>query len=186
MESLQQLLAEIRDSFVSIRDLLEDQHVIELENSIVAFHDPEKAPEYYAFEAWPGLDGQKLDAYDANTDFQIPRFLRTMYSRVSGINLGPLLIYGPPRSFIQHPPGLDRMGRQPLDISTANKVWKAGYQAFPDGYLLGHIHWNRTENAGIFSSNGEGYNAILKDGTCVRQFSNFEDLLFHGCQILRA
>src|SRR5579862_2159953 len=108
----------------AVRDFMQQRATTVLAGSYVAAHNPTIAPQYYAFEIWPGLTQSSLTGYERSTCCSIPDHYRSILTQAGGITLGKLKFYGEPLSMLGEPPLLDRTRRQPLDLATANSDWR--------------------------------------------------------------
>jgi hypothetical protein len=164
--------------------LLASRDVKTLADSIVARHDPARAPHFYGFEIWPGLGDAALQRYERMFALSIPEPYRAILMRINGATLGALFLYGVPVSMLADPPLLDRTRRQPLDLSTANALWRREFPSHAHLFHFGSVLWSETENAGVFLSDNGGVEAALPTGETVLTFTSLSGLIDFGLSSL--
>jgi hypothetical protein len=156
-----------------------------LGQSIVAYHDPRRAPQFFAFEVWPGLTEASFQKCEESFQLQVPHLYKEILSQINGGKLGALRLYGVPPSIVEH--GLvNRRTRQPLDLSTANRNWRNEFPNCTSLFHVGSIRWTFDDNAGIFIRENGELAAVLHSGETVKVFKNFEALLEYGAASLQA
>ena len=160
--------------------LLQAADARELSASIVAYHDPSRAPEYYALELWPGLTEATIRGYETRVAVEFADAYREFLLQVNGATIGGLSVMGIPPSLLRDPPVLDRRTRQPLDIATANHSWRHNYAANPDHLHFAGLEWSAKENAGLFMDRRGEILGVLKSGSLVQSWSGLEGLLAFG------
>lgn len=151
-----------------------------LRASIVAAHNPSRAPEYFAFEVWPGLDEEQIRSYEVRFGIEIPAAHREFLRQVNGASLGSLRVFGIPASMLSEPPQLNRRERQPLDAGAANLTWRLGFQGHENLFHLGGLDWSPTENAGLFLNGDSRITGVLKSGDIVHEWVGYDELLGYG------
>ena len=153
--------------------------------SFVAYHDPRRAPQYYAFEVWPGLSEAELRKCEESLHLQVPPIYKVILSQINGGRLGAVRLYGVPSSMLER--GLlNRSQRQPLDLATANRNWRNEFPGCKSLFHVGGIHWTSDDNAGIFIRENGELAAVLHSGETIKLFEDFETLLQYGAASLQA
>ncbi len=175
----------LRHPFEPLRELvLRTSDARALPESVVAHHDSSVAPEYFALEMWPGVQGGSVRAYLARFTLSIPDSHIAFLSQVNGLTLGSLRIFGVPPSMLREPPMLDRSARQPLDLAAANRSWRLGFPTCCHLFHLGSLRHSHSENAGLFLAEAGGIVAALSDGRLVGQWPGYTALLEYGIRSL--
>jgi hypothetical protein len=119
-------------------------------------HRPKVAPEAYALVIYPGITETEVARYEklheesAGRTLLIPAMYRAVLARLNGASLFQAALFGIPRSMLQDPPLLDRSTLHPLDIGTANTMWRLKYKVDPALLYFGEGPHSKTENLGYF------------------------------------
>jgi hypothetical protein len=155
-------------------------------DSIVARHNPQRAPQYYAVELWPGLDSVQIEQFEYAVSLRIPASYKSILSQIGGAKLGTLVIYGVPLSRQREPRVLDRRRRQPLDLGLANSDWRHEFLGCSSLFHLGSINWSHDDIAGVFLRDSGELIAVLRNGKTVQTFGGYEALFDYGISSLNA
>jgi hypothetical protein len=166
--------------------LLASKDAKDIGGSIVARHNPQRAPQYYAFEVWPGLDSVQIEQYERAVSLRIPAPYKNILLQIGGATLGTLKMYGVPPSRQSEPPVLDRRRRQPLDLKLANSDWRREFIGCSSLFHVGGINWSYDEIAGVFLRVPGELIAVLRNGKTVQTFDGYEALFDYGISSLRA
>jgi hypothetical protein len=154
--------------------------------SIVAHHNPQHAPQYYAVELWPGLDLVQIEEYERAVSLRIPVSYKSILGQISGAHLGTLSMYGVPLSRQREPRVLDRRRRQPLDLGLANSAWRHEFSGCSSLFHVGGINWSHDQITGIFLRDTGELIAVLRSGKTVQTFEGHEALFDYGISSLYA
>ena len=154
--------------------------------SIVARHNPQRAPHHYAVELWPGLDSAQIEQYERAVSLRIPASYKSILSQIGGAHLGTLKMYGVPVSRQKEPRVLDRRRRQPLDLGLANVDWRREFLGCSSLFHVGSINWSHDDIAGVFLRDTGELIAVLRNGKTVRTFEGYEALFDYGVSTLHA
>jgi hypothetical protein len=131
-------------------------------------HRPQIGTEAYACVIFPGVAEEQTARYEelqrsrGNDGFEIPDVYRSVIRRLNGAELFRLSLYGLPASMCQTPPLLDRSARQPLDLGTANRVWRKRYSADPTLFHFGSGPYSPEENIAYFLQPNGSVVALLR------------------------
>ena len=166
--------------------LLASEDAKDIGDSIVARHNPQRAPQYYAVELWPGLDAKHIEQYEHAVSLRIPVSYKSILSQIGGARLGTLKMYGVPGSRQSDPRVLDRRRRQPLDLGLANADWKREFSGCLSLFHVGSINWSHDDIAGVFLRDTGELVAVLRNGKAVRTFEGYEALFNYGISSLHA
>jgi hypothetical protein len=166
--------------------LLASKDAKDIGGSIVARHNPQRAPHYYAVEVWPGLDSVQIEHYERAVSLRIPALYKNILGQINGATLGTLKMYGVPLSRQSEPRVLDRPRRQPLDLKLANSDWRHDFLGCSSLFHVGGINWSYDEIAGVFLRETGELIVVLGNGKTVRTFDGYEALFDYGISSLPA
>lgn len=118
-------------------------------------HRPKIAPEAYAVELYLGVDDAAMDRYcrihtKVRFPVSIPEGARAVLRVLNGARIFGGDLFGLPASMRRARPELDRSLRQPLDIATANEIWRIRYKVDAQLFFIGSGSYTYEENAGYF------------------------------------
>ena len=106
-----------------------DMHVELPARVLLLGHEPDRAPLAFAFCFFEGVTQSVIDRYEALHGVALPRPIAQMLHQMNGAFFLDLSVYGIPLSMASDPPLLCRSGRNPLDIATAARAWRAEFQS---------------------------------------------------------
>ena len=133
-------------------------------------HRPKVAPEAYALVIYPGITEAEVARYEklheesAGRTLLIPAVYRAVLARLNGAFLFQAALFGIPRSMLQDPPLLDRSTLQPLDIGSANAMWRLKYKVDPALLYFGDGPHSNTENLGYFLADNGAVETYKRGG----------------------
>lgn len=141
---------------------------------------PDRGPEAFAVELFPGTSSSTLERYESLHQMKIPVVLREFLARLNGCHVLELSIFGIPPSMAQDPPLLSREGRNPYDLGTAIRIWKHGYpHEVAEAVHFGSrdVAWDR--RVGYFIRSDGGVSSWSKSPEIgeVARWSSFADWL---------
>jgi hypothetical protein len=94
---------------------------------VLVRHRPDRGPEAFAIELYPGISRQTIERYETLHKIEIPTPIRKLLTRVNGCALLELSVFGIPPSMVAEPPLMSRDQRNPYDLGTAARIWRHGY-----------------------------------------------------------
>ena len=140
-------------------------------------HRPKIGELAYAIEIFPGVSNDSIAAYEKIHKFTVTDFYRDLLMKINGANLFDLSLYGIPPSMAKDPPLLDRSGRSPLDLATAQEFWISGFKVAPGAFCFGGAPYSYTENVGYFLLPQTFIQSVRKNGAVVGEWRAFKDFL---------
>jgi hypothetical protein len=140
-------------------------------------HRPNIGELAYAIEIFAGVSDALIATYETLHDFTVPDLYRGLLMKINGANLFDLSLYGIPLSMAKDPPLLDRSGRSPLDLATAQKFWIVGYKVTPGALYFGGAPYSYTENVGYFLFPQKVIQSVRKNGAVVGEWRSFKEFL---------
>jgi hypothetical protein len=146
-------------------------------------HCPHVGPEAFACVIFPGIGEEQTGIYEQlqnsrnNDRFTIPIAYRHIVRRMNGAQFFRLSLYGLPSSIRQIPPMLNRSLRQPLDLGTANQLWRKKYSSDSGLFHFGSGPYSPEENVGYFLKPNGRVVALLKGERQAYEWPSFEEFL---------
>lgn len=148
---------------------------------------PKMGTEAYAVLLFSAIAEETITRYEEIHSVSIPGLYRHVLSATSGAFLFDLSLYGVPPSMAQDPPLLDRSQVWPLDLATANRLWRVGFTQDPDGFHFGGSPWDTHENVGYFLFADGSVRALLKGNQPAGDWASLEEFLekeLERCRLL--
>lgn len=117
---------------------------------LVIGHRPDNGRYAYDIVHFPPLTAAQIQLYQTRRSVVIPGSFASLLTQMNGAAILQLHIFGIPESMATEVALLDRSQRNPFDVGTANKYWRAEYDA-PDSdfHFLDHDTSARGINSDI-------------------------------------
>lgn len=159
---------------------LDNNPRLDEENTIGVIHRPWVARMNWAIILFKGINQNWIPKFEEMTDKNIPDFYRDLLLSLNGCFIYDVNLFGCSKSIFEQ--GLvDRSILQPLDLSRANISWLHDYRIDPSFFYFGSRRFSKNENLGYFVDGNNQIFTMLKNGTVIKTYDNFN--LFLGEEI---
>ncbi|MGH9761435.1 MAG: hypothetical protein ACREDR_23375, partial [Blastocatellia bacterium] len=138
---------------------------------------PNIAPKAYALRFFAPLSSDLIDSYQSIHNIRVSSYYLPILQKLNGAHAFELSLFGIPPSMASDPPLLDRSVAQPLDIGTANTVWKRGYAVEKDWFHFGGGPYTFDENIGYFFDQSGTIHSMRKSGKSLGSWRTFKQFL---------
>ena len=170
--AIKPFLQAIDDDLSPLRGVIErlassDANVEPTTGALRLSHRPEIGTEAYACVLYPGIGLDVIDQYESvhrarlSRYLDTPAFYKNLLTRLNGAFLFNTAFFGIPPSMTRNPPLLDRSALQPLDVCTANDIWRCEYGVVPSNFYFASGPHSDNENVGYFLTPNNRVEAYL-------------------------
>jgi hypothetical protein len=140
-EALEDRLSSLPSNLQSIADFVRaelpvDIHIETSSQALLVRHTPEEGVRAFAITLFPAISSEFIERYEQIHGIELSPPIRHLLMHVNGGFLRELSLCGIPLSMAAEPPLLSRSGRNPFDIATAIRAWRAGYRYESEAEVL--------------------------------------------------
>ncbi len=145
-------------------------------DELFIFHRPWVAPMNWGIMLFPKVEIEWIEQFETKSTKYIPEFYRNFLNQINGCFIYDISLYGlTPSIFSSNQ--LNRSIVQCHDLLSANNSWIREYNVEKSFFYFGSSHYSDSENLGYFVDGNNELFSMLKDGTVISNWNNFESFL---------
>ncbi len=137
-------------------------------------HRPWIAPENYLITLFVPAKKSWFSKYKQLHNIDIPKVIQNVLIQTNGFFAFGMSFYGMPPTMLKSDPGLDRSR---LNIGTANRRWKLGYNIDQSLFHFAARHYTDSENIGYFLDKNSNIYSFRKTGEQLGMWSDLSSFL---------